>query len=130
MIGCEGPAKPDAAVTLRRAAATVNALETQPEFIVFTCELTHTNGDPVERRRRPAEFKSIVADLKVKNVRFMRGGPDAALDRGGAHKGFIGETFYVFDHKDLHFTVIDNGSDNVSDNARDAGEKIGAEPLA
>ena len=120
--GYQGPANPDSAVTLRKAVATVNALETQPEFIVFTGDLTHTTDDPVERRRRLAEFKSIVADLKVKNVRFMPGEHDAALDRGAAYKEFFGETFYTFDHKGLHFIAIDNVSD--------AGAKIGDEQLA
>src|SRR5437867_11463638 len=53
--GYQGPANPESAVTLRKAVATVNALPTQPEFIVFTGDLTHTTDDPVERRRRLAE---------------------------------------------------------------------------
>jgi predicted MPP superfamily phosphohydrolase len=72
--GFQGPANPDAAVTLRKAVATVNALSTPPEFIVFTGDLTHTTDDPAERRRRLAEFKSIVADLNVKNVRLPKTG--------------------------------------------------------
>jgi hypothetical protein len=120
--GYQGPANPDASVMLRKAVATVNALEAQPEFIVFTGDLTHTTDDPVERRRRLAEFKSIVADLKVKNVRFMPGEHDASLDRGAAYKEYFGETFYTFDHKGVHFIAIDNVSD--------AGAKIGNEQLA
>jgi 3',5'-cyclic AMP phosphodiesterase CpdA len=120
--GYQGPANPDASVTLRKAVATVNALETQPEFIVFTGDLTHTTDDAVERRRRLAEFKSIVADLKVKTVRFMPGEHDAALDRGAVYKEFFGETFYTFDHKGVHFIAIDNVSD--------PGAKIGDEQLA
>lgn len=120
--GYQGPANPDAAVTLRKAVATVNALPTPPEFIVFTGDLTHTTDDPVERRRRLAEFKTIVADLKVRNVRFMPGEHDAALDRGAAFKEFFGDTFYTFDHKGVHFIAIDNVSD--------PGAKIGDEQLA
>jgi 3',5'-cyclic AMP phosphodiesterase CpdA len=120
--GYQGPANPDAAVTLRKAVATVNALPTQPEFIVFTGDLTHTTDDPAERRRRLAEFKSIVADLKVPTVRFMAGEHDASLDRGAAYKEFFGDTFYTFDHKGVHFIVVDNVSD--------AGAKIGDEQLA
>ena len=120
--GYQGPANPDAAVTLRKAVATVNALPTPPEFIVFTGDLTHTTDDPAERRRRLAEFKSIVADLKVKNVRFMPGEHDASLDRGAAYKEFFGETSYTFDHKGVHFIAIDNVSD--------PGAKIGDEQLA
>jgi len=120
--GYKGPDNPDAAVTLRRAVATVNALQTPPDFIVFTGDLTHTTDDPVERRRRLAEFKSIVADLKVKTVRFMPGEHDASLDRGAAFKEFFGDTFYTFDHKGVHFIALDNVSDS--------GAKIGDEQLA
>ena len=120
--GYQGPANPDALLTLRKTVATVNALEVPPDFIVFTGDLTHTTDDPAERRRRLAEFKSIVVDLKVKTVRFMPGEHDAALDRGAAYKEFFGETFYTFDHKGVHFIAIDNVSDS--------GAKIGDEQLA
>ena len=120
--GYEGPANPDSKVTLRKAVATVNALPTPPEFIVFTGDLTHTTDDPAERRRRMAEFKSIVADLKVKTVRFMPGEHDASLDRGAAFKEFFGDTYYTFDHKGVHFIALDNVSD--------PGAKIGDEQLA
>jgi hypothetical protein len=120
--GYQGPANPDATVTLRKAVAAVNALESPPEFVVFTGDLTHTTDDPVERRRRMAEFKSIVAELKVKTVRFMPGEHDASLDRGVAYKEFFGETSYAFDHRGVHFIVIDNVSD--------PGAKIGDEQLA
>jgi hypothetical protein len=120
--GYQGPANPDSAVTLRKAVATVNSLPTQPEFIVFTGDLTHTTDDPAERRRRMAEFKTIVADLKVRNVRFMPGEHDASLDRGEAFKEFFGDTHYTFDHKGVHFIAVDNVSD--------PGAKIGDEQLA
>jgi len=120
--GYEGPANPDARVTLRKAVATVNALPTPPEFIVFTGDLTHTTDDPAERRRRLAEFKAIVADLQVKTVRFMPGEHDASLDRGAAFKELFGDTFYTFDHKGVHFIALDNVSD--------PGAKIGDEQLA
>jgi Calcineurin-like phosphoesterase len=120
--GYQGPANPEAAVTLRRAVAAVNALPTPPEFIVFTGDLTHTTDDPAERRRRLADFKSIVSDLRVKSVRFMPGEHDAALDGGAAFKEFFGDTFYTFDHKGVHFIAIDNVSDR--------GAKIGDEQLA
>jgi len=58
-----------------------------------------------------AEFKTIVADLKVKTVRFMPGEHDASLDRGAAFKEFFGDTSYTFDHKGVHFIAIDNVSD-------------------
>ena len=120
--GFSGPPNPDAANTLKHAVATVNALERQPDFIVFTGDLTHTTDDPTERRRRMAAFRDIVSDLKVKQVRFMPGEHDASLDRGVAYKEFFGETFYSFDHKGVHFIAIDNVSD--------PGARIGAGQLA
>ena len=110
--GFKGPVvNPDAAGTLPKAIAAVNALETQPDFIVFTGDLTHTTDDPVERRRRLAEFKSIVAGLKNPNVHFMPGEHDAALDRGQAWMEHFGRAHYSFDHKGVHFVTIDNVSD-------------------
>jgi Calcineurin-like phosphoesterase len=119
--GYQGAANPDAAVTLRKAVVAVNALETPPDFVVFTGDLTHTTDDPVERRRRLTEFKAIVADLKVKDVRFMPGEHDASLDRGAAYQELFGATHYVFDHRGVHFIVLDNVSD--------PGSKIGDEQL-
>ena len=110
--GFQGPAvNPDAKGTLRKAVAEVNALSDQPDFIVFTGDLTHTTDDAAERRRRMAEFKDIVKDLRVKNVHFMPGEHDAALDNGEAYKEFFGETHYTFDFKGVHFIALDNVSD-------------------
>ena len=119
--GYTGPANPDASNTLKKAVATVNALENPPDFIVFTGDLTHTTDDPRERRKRLTEFREIAAGLKVKNVRFMPGEHDAALDSGAAYKEQFGETFYSFDHKGVHFIALDNVSD--------PGAKIGEAQL-
>jgi 3',5'-cyclic AMP phosphodiesterase CpdA len=109
--GFEGPPNPEAKNTLRKAVAAVNALQDQPDFIMFTGDLTHTTEDARERRARLAGFRDIVADLKVKDVRFMPGEHDASLDRGKAFSEFFGPTHYTFDHKGVHFIVIDNVSD-------------------
>ena len=119
--GFSGPPNPDAANTLKQAVAAVNALATPPDFIVFTGDLTHTTDDPVERRKRLAEFRDIVSALKVKTVRFMPGEHDAALDRGAAYQEFFGAMNYAFDHKGAHFIAIDNVSD--------PGANIGAAQL-
>jgi hypothetical protein len=109
--GYSGDANPEAANTLKKAVAAVNALEVQPDFIVFTGDLTHTTDDPKERRKRMTEFRDIVSDLKVKTIHFMPGEHDASLDNGTAFKEFFGQTHYTFDHKGVHFIVIDNVSD-------------------
>src|SRR5437867_390178 len=110
--GFEGPAiNPDAKGTLKKAVAAVNSMSEQPDFIMFTGDLTHTTDDPKERRQRMSEFRDIVAALKVKDVRYMPGEHDASLDNGKAFKEFFGETHYTFDHKGVHFIVVDNVSD-------------------
>jgi hypothetical protein len=109
--GYKGDANPDAAVTLKKAVATVNALEIKPDFIIFTGDLTHTTDDPVERRKRMSEFSEIVSALNVKTVRFIPGEHDASLDNGTAFKEHFGPTHYTFDHKGVHFIVLDNVSD-------------------
>lgn len=109
--GYSGPANPDASNTLRKAVATVNSLEIQPDFIMFTGDLTHTTDDPKERRKRLSEFRDIVRELKVQNVRFIPGEHDASLDNGAAFKEFFGQTHYSFDHKGVHFIAVDNVSD-------------------
>jgi len=121
--GFEGPAQnPDAAGTLKKAVAAVNSLTQPPDFIVFTGDLTHTTEDGTVRRKRMTEFRDIVKDLKVKDVRFMPGEHDASLDRGKAFKEFFGETHYTFDHKGVHFIALDNVSD--------PGASIGDEQLS
>ena len=109
--GYSGPANPDALNTLKKTVATVNALEVQPDFIIFTGDLTHTTDDPKERRKRMAEFKEIAAGLSVKTVRFIPGEHDASLDNGAAYKENFGLTNYTFEHKGVHFIVLDNVSD-------------------
>src|SRR5258706_11609385 len=94
--GFKGAPNPDADVTLPKAVAAVNALDPQPDFIVFTGDLTHTTDDLAERRRRLAEFKKIVSDLRTKQVRFMPGEHDASPDAGAAYQEFFGPTPYSF----------------------------------
>src|SRR5213595_2681678 len=109
--GFQGPPNPDAKGTLKKAVAAVNSLNEKPDFIMFTGDLTHTTDDPKERRRRMKEFRDIVSELKVKEVRFMPGEHDASLDHGEAFQENFGKTHYSFDHKGVHFVVVDNVSD-------------------
>ena len=120
--GFTGPeANPDAGGTLQKAVAAVNNLPEQPDFIMFTGDLTHTTDDPKERRRRLGQFKEIVSQLKVKDVHFMPGEHDGSLDHSQAFQEFFGATHYTFDYKGVHFIVLDNVSD--------PGARIGEEQL-
>jgi 3',5'-cyclic AMP phosphodiesterase CpdA len=109
--GFEGPPNPEAKNTLRHAVAAVNGLQHQPDFVMFTGDLTHAADNDTERHRRMAEFKTIVAELKVKDVRFIPGENDAGLDAGEMYKNMFGAGHYSFDHKGVHFIALDNVSD-------------------
>ena len=120
--GFSGPPNPDADSTLRTTIATINSVATQPDFVIFTGDLTHTTDDAAVRRSRMQEFKAIAAELKVKDVRFIPGEHDASLDGGEAYREFFGETHYAFEHKGVHFLALDNVSD--------PGAILGAKQLA
>ena len=105
---------PDFAGTLKKAIAAVNSMKTQPDFIVFTGDITHTTDDPKERRKRMSEARDIISSLNNKNVKFMAGEHDAGLDNGEAFQEYFGKTHYTFEHKGVHFIVIDNVSDPTS----------------
>ncbi len=110
--GFDNPAiNPDFAGTLKKAIAGVNALEPQPDFIVFTGDLTHTTDDGNVRRKRMKEFREIITGLNVQNIRFLAGEHDAGLDNGQAFREFFGEIHYKFDYKGVHFIALDNVSD-------------------
>jgi hypothetical protein len=109
--GYSGVSNPQADVTLPRAIATINGVETKPDFIVFTGDLTHTTDDGAVRRRRMTEFRRIAAGLSVEDLRFLPGEHDAAKDKGDAYQEQFGATHYAFDHKGVHFVALDNVSD-------------------
>jgi len=118
---------PDAAGTLKKAVAAVNALPRQPDFIMFTGDLTHTTDDAQERRKRLGEFRDIASGLKVKDVKFMPGEHDAGLDNGEAYREFFGKAHYSFQHKGVNFIVVDNVSTPGSTIGDEQLQWLGAE---
>jgi 3',5'-cyclic AMP phosphodiesterase CpdA len=102
---------PDAKGTLPKAIKELQGLEQKPEFIVFTGDLTQISDDASVRKQRMKEFKDIVSELSSFKVLFMPGEHDASLDNGEMYKEFFGATHYTWDHKGVHFIVIDNVSD-------------------
>jgi len=118
--GFNGPnINPDSQGTLKKAVLAVNAFDEQPDFVVFTGDLTQTTDDRRIRRDRMAEFRDTVSQLNVKTVRFMPGEHDASLDRGEAYQEFFGDPHYTFDHSGVHFITLDN----VSDPTASVGDK-------
>jgi hypothetical protein len=109
--GYSGAANPEAANTLKKAIAAVNALPAKPDFVVFTGDLTHTTDDPAVRRSRMKEFRDIVSALNVPAMRFLPGEHDASLDRGEAYQELFGALNWSLDYKGIHFVALDNTSD-------------------
>lgn len=109
--GYTGPGNLDPLGSLPKAIAAVNALPMDPDFIVFTGDLTHLTLDGKVRRERMAEFRDKIGALRVRNIRFLPGENDASVDHGEAFIEFFGPTHYSFDHKGIHFVVLDNVSD-------------------
>ena len=113
--GFTGPAiNPDPTGTLKKAFEAINSLKQQPDFIFFSGDLTHTTEDDKERRTRLVGLKDVIRQLKVKNIYLMPGEHDAGLDEGAAYMDIFGKTHYTFDHKGVHFIVLDNVSDPSS----------------
>lgn len=108
--GYSGANNPEADVTLTQAVRAINASPVNPDFVVFTGDLTHTTDDAAVRRKRMQEFRSIVGDLKVKTRYFLPGEHDAGPDGGEAYREAFGETHAAFDHKGVHFVLLDNVS--------------------
>lgn len=101
---------PEFASTLQRAIAAVNKLKPGPDFVIFTGDLTQNTENADERRKRMGEFREMAKALKVKDVKFIPGEHDASADKGAAYQEFFGPLHYSFDHRGIHFIVIDNVS--------------------
>ena len=121
-VGFQGPPDPLGTKAFERAVDAVNALDPQPDLILFTGDLTHDSEDPAEHAKRFAAFKTISGRLRVKKRMHVPGEHDAALDGGTLFREHFGETHYSFDHRGVHFVALDNVS---------AGKPIvGAEQIA
>lgn len=109
--GYKGAANPESDVSLKKLVALINSSTRQPDFIIFTGDLTHTTDDAAERRKRLGEFKAMVSELKCKNLKLIPGEHDGSLDQSAAFKEFFGETNWTFDYEGVHFLALDNVSD-------------------
>ncbi len=123
-IGFNKPANPDVTGTLQVAIDRINALETQPEFILHTGDLTHS--------AKPAEFDVLAQSLqssKQKQIFYVPGEHDISVDDGKAYlerfgKGTQGKGWYSFDQKGVHFIGLVNSA------VLEGMGKLGAEQLA
>ena len=109
-VGFTGAPDPLGTAAFERAVEMINALEKQPDLVLFTGDLTHDSDDPAEHAKRFGKFAEIAGRLRTKKQFFVPGEHDAALDGGTLFREHFGETHRSFDHKGVHFVALDNVS--------------------
>ncbi|HSP16872.1 MAG TPA: metallophosphoesterase [Thermoanaerobaculia bacterium] len=109
-VGFKGPPDPLGTAAFERAVEVINGLDSQPDLVLFTGDLTHDSEDPAEHAQRMKKFREIASKLRVGTRYHVPGEHDAALDKGVLFRENFGETHYSFDHKGVHFVGIDNVS--------------------
>jgi 3',5'-cyclic AMP phosphodiesterase CpdA len=85
---------------LERAVADVNALDPQPDFVLYGGDLAQL-GQAGELKLGQQILKGIKAP-----VRMMVGEHDWFLDMGDLWKEMFGQPYYSFDHKGVHFITL------------------------
>jgi len=87
---------------LYRAVDDVNGLDPQPDFVLYGGDLAQL-GQPAELDLGAQILKSVKAP-----VHMMVGEHDWYLDLGEKWRTLFGEPVYSFDHKGVHFVVLNS----------------------
>lgn len=85
---------------LERAVADINALDPQPDFVLYGGDLAQL-GQPGELKLGAQILKQVKAPIKM-----MVGEHDWFLDMGDLWKELFGKHYYSFDHKGVHFITL------------------------
>jgi 3',5'-cyclic-AMP phosphodiesterase len=88
--------------SLLRAVDDINHLDPQPDFVLYGGDLAQL-GQPKELDLGAEILKNIKAP-----VRMMVGEHDWFLDMGEKWRDLFGEPTYAFDHKNVHFVVLNS----------------------
>ena len=88
--------------SILKAVDDVNALTPQPDFILYGGDLAQL-GQPKELEEGAQILKALKAP-----VRMMVGEHDWYLDMGDAWRKHFGKDVYSFDHKGVHFVVLNS----------------------
>ncbi len=111
-IGFNKAANADVTETMRKAVAKINALPTQPAFLLHT-------GD-ISQLSKPSEFDTadqVLKESRTKDVFFVPGEHDVATDNGVSYLERYGKGaqripgsggWYSFDHSGVHFIGLVN----------------------
>jgi 3',5'-cyclic AMP phosphodiesterase CpdA len=91
---------------LLRAVDDVNALDPQPDFVLYGGDLAQLG-----RRSQLELGRQILANLKAP-VHMMVGEHDWFFDLGDGWQDLFGKPTYSFDHKGVHFVVLNSILEN------------------
>ncbi len=124
-IGFNKAANTDVTATLQEAIRKINALDSTPDFLIHTGDLSHLS--------KPAEFDTldqVLRSAKSGNTFFVPGEHDMLVDNGQQYlerygKGTQGAGWFSFDHGGVHFI----GLVNVVDLKAGGLGMLGAEQL-
>ena len=106
-IGFNKPVNADVTGTLQAAVDKILAIPKAPDFLIHTGDLTHSS--------KPAEFDTmgqVLAGAK-QQIFYVPGEHDTSVDDGKLYleqygKNTIGNGWYSFDHKGVHFLGLVN----------------------
>jgi Icc protein len=107
-IGFDKAANPDVTATLREAIAKINGLNQPPAFVLHTGDLSHLSKE--------SEFDTLDQTLKsihTEKIFYVPGEHDVLNDNGEQYrerygKGSLGDGWYSFDQKGVHFIGLVN----------------------
>jgi 3',5'-cyclic-AMP phosphodiesterase len=107
-IGFDKAANPDVTATLREAIAKINGLSQPPAFVLHTGDLSHLS--------KASEFDTLDQTLKsihTEKILYVPGEHDVLNDNGEQYrerygKGSLGDGWYSFDQKGVHFIGLVN----------------------
>jgi 3',5'-cyclic AMP phosphodiesterase CpdA len=107
-IGFRQEANPDATATLQAAVDRINALPTQPAFVIHTGDISHLS--------KVEEFdaaEQILKGLRARQVFYVPGEHDVLTTHGRMYlerfgKGTQGSGWYSFDQSGIHFIALVN----------------------
>src|SRR5579885_2239193 len=107
-IGFNKAANQDVTGTLKLAINRINQLPSQPDLLLHTGDITQSS--------KPGEFdtaQQIITTAKAGQTFYVPGEHDTALDDGVLYrerfgKGTVGNGWYSFNHKGVHFIGLNN----------------------
>jgi Icc protein len=107
-IGFNKAANQDVAGTLKLAIGKINDLSARPDLLLHTGDITQSS--------KPGEFdtaQQIIKDVKAGETFYVPGEHDTATDDGVLYrqrfgKGTVGNGWYSFEHKGVHFVGLNN----------------------